>query len=93
LSSAAGGYYAFWRREAGTWTHLVDWTYSSAIKHLGQTNHVEVVLSGSLFTVSMNGTLLFTKADTDIPPARSASSSTTTACGKAVFDNLEIWSK
>ena len=91
---SGGGYYSFWRREAGTWTHLVDWTYSSAIKHLGQTNHVEVVLSGNSFSVSMNGTLLFTKADAEIPSGTIGLYIDNYGVpGKATFDNLEIWSK
>ena len=89
------GYYALYRYggESGSET-LVDWTYSIAVHRAGQTNHVEVTLSGSSISISVNGTLLFLIQDRVIPSGSAgffvASLDYTSV--EAAFDNFEVWS-
>ena len=95
LELGGDGYYSLWPRDgSGPWARIVDWDYSPAINHLGQHNHVEVVLSGSSITVNVNGTFLFTKVDGTYPSGSiGLFLDANTVAGRAVFDNVKVWSK
>jgi hypothetical protein len=89
------GYYALYRYggESGSET-LVDWTYSIAVHRAGQTNHVEVTLSGTSISISVNGTLLFLIQDRVIPSGSAGFfvNSLDYTSVEAAFDNFEVWS-
>ncbi|MBN1459908.1 MAG: hypothetical protein JXA57_10235, partial [Armatimonadetes bacterium] len=95
LELAGDGSYAFWRLEGNELVGLVDWTTSSAIRPLGQTNHVEVVLSGSSFTIRVNGTFLFATTDTRLSSGAVGVFVDCISAGSAEarFDNFKIWSQ
>ncbi len=61
----SNGEYGLWRIASGpwTWTTLVDWTASSAIRGGNQTNRLKVARSGDNITLYANGQLLTTIYD------------------------------
>ena len=90
------GMYALFKAQAGDWANLVDYTVSTAFKPSGQTNHVEITLSGSSISVSVNGTHLFTKQDGTFSSGKvgfMVDASASSATVKALFDNVKVWSK
>jgi hypothetical protein len=90
----AKGYYALWYRTTLDVSILVNWTYSEALKPVGTTNHLKIVLSGTEFSFTVNDIRLLTIEDAALD---SGTIGLTVNSGsiypvKAKFDNIEVWS-
>jgi hypothetical protein len=61
------GNYAVFKKWFGTWSTLVDWTYSDKLKTgYGVVNALRVDRAGSTFTLSFNGTAAASFSDTSL---------------------------
>lgn len=89
------GYYALYKCKQGEWTRMKGWTYSAAIKHVGLANHVEFSASGTSISATVNGTLLFTVIDADIPAGSAGFfvEALGSVNAKAIIDNLDVWAQ
>lgn len=64
---AGGGWYFLQKQVNDSWETLVEWTSSPAIKvGIGETNHIQVICSGSNLELYANGEQLFSVQDTSI---------------------------
>jgi hypothetical protein len=88
------GYYALYKRAAGTWTRLVGWTYSPYIGSLGSPNHVAFSVFGNALTAQVNGYVICSATDSTL--THGSAGFYTEALGasqvKALFDNVAVWS-
>jgi hypothetical protein len=90
----AKGYYALWYRTTSDTSILVNWTYSEALRLVGTTNHLKIVISGTEFSFTVNGIHILTIEDAALD---SGTIGLTVNSGsiyavKAKFDNIEVWS-
>lgn len=73
VNPTSGEFYLDKNRMDGTWTVLVDWTYSSAINQGGGTNHIAVERVGSTIKLIINGVQVANVTDSSfLGPGRDA---------------------
>ena len=88
------GHCAFYRVGANGWSMATTWTYSSSIRPTGQTNQVEVSFFGTNFTASVNGATVLQGSDVSVESGYVGFAlAADNGAGKAIFDNLEVWSR
>lgn len=90
---SSDGYYGFGYYENDTWTSIIDWTETTAIKQGNATNTITILCEGSNFTFYINGTKI-----TDVTDATLSSGdigvwagAVSEAGAKITFDQLGVW--
>lgn len=61
------GYYALRKLERGTWTPIIDWTQTVAVKTEGGVNRLRVTCQGNRIALMLNGHLLQEVRDDSFP--------------------------
>jgi hypothetical protein len=91
----ADGHYGLWYRTASSVALIVNWTDSEALKHVGATNRVQIVLAGNAMSFNANGSFLCTVEDATLPSGSVGFSVNSAGlyAVKATLDNLEVWSR
>ena len=91
----ARGYYGLWYHDSNSIAAVVPWTRATAVESGGATNRVEIALTGSTISLSVNGSLLTTVQDQTL--ASGLVGFCVTASGsspaQAALDNIEVWSQ
>ena len=87
------GYYAIAKAEAGSFSWLVDWAGSDAIRQGNATNRIRAVCDGPTLTLSANGQRLATAEDTTFASGDIALTATSyeDAPTEIHFDNLTVY--
>ena len=67
LDVSGDGYYSLQRYRDGEWETLIDWRESEAIRQGATTNHLQVIAEGSRLTWIVNGAVVDSIEDADIP--------------------------
>jgi hypothetical protein len=62
--------YSLWRRSGGSWTSLIAWTSSSAIRPAGEVNRLTVIAKGSNITLLINSQPVGEIDDSVLPTGR-----------------------
>ena len=71
LSYSRDGYYSIWKRiDGGAGIPLVSWTYTSAINQGDAWNTLRVVANGTSLTFYINGSLVWSGADSSLSSGR-----------------------
>ena len=90
---SSDGYYDFGYYENDTWTSIIDWTETAAIKQGDATNTITILCKGSKLTFYINGTKI-----TDVTDATLSSGDIGVWAGavseagvKIAFDRLGVW--
>jgi serine/threonine-protein kinase len=87
------GYYAIVKAEAGSFTWLVDWAESDAVRQGDATNRIRAVCDGPALTLFANGQRLATAEDTTFARGDIALTATSyeDAPTEIHFDNLTVY--
>jgi len=93
LDISGDGYYSIQRYRDGAWEVLINWPESSAINRGATTNHLRVIAEGPKLTWVVNGTIVGSVEDADIPVGDVGLTAGTFPDESGVhvaFDNLEV---
>ena len=93
FKASSDGQYAFGYYLDNSWTEVVQWTLSDAVKQGNTSNKLSVACKGNHFILSINGTVVedltddtFSSGDIGLMAA-----SISEAGVKITFDNLNVW--